>query len=142
MRIIGFAFEKISVSKEKTIDSKLKVSSNINIKDIFKERIENLNEEVLKLQFEFTIKYEPKTANIELAGFVLLSVDKSTSKEILKKWKSKKISDNVRLPIFNFILTKCNIKALTLEEDLNLPSHIPMPRLTNQPQGNNQTYVQ
>ncbi len=142
MRIIGFAFEKISASKEKTIDNKLKISSNIIIKDISKETIENLNEEVLKFYFEFTIKYEPKTANVDISGYVLLSVDKTASKEILKKWKSKKISDEVRIPLFNFILTKSNIKALSLEEDLNLPPHVPMPRLSNQQQQNNRTYVQ
>ncbi len=141
MRIIGFAFEKISASREKKIDSKLKISANIDIKDISKESIENLNEEVLKFQFKFTVKYEPKTADLELAGYLLISVDKTTSKEILKKWKSKKIADQVRLPIFNFILTKCNIKALNLEENLNLPSHVPMPRITAQ-QENNRTYVQ
>lgn len=141
MRIIGFAFEKISSLKEKPVEAKMKISSNINIKDISKERIENLNEEVLKFQFEFSVKYEPKIADIGLAGYLLLSVDKTASKEILKKWKSKKISDEVRLPVFNFILTKCNIKSLNLEEELNLPSHVPMPRLTNQQQ-NNRTYVQ
>jgi hypothetical protein len=48
---------------------------------------------------------------------------------ISKNSGTKKIPDKMRVPIFNFIMSKCNIKALSLEDDLNLPYHIPMPRL-------------
>jgi len=55
------------------------------------------------------------------------------------KWKNKKISDDIRMPLFNMILTKCNLKALQFEEEFALPTHVPMPRLS--PQENNQSYV-
>jgi len=31
--------------------------------------------------------------------------------------------------LFNIILRKCHVKALELEEDLNLPLHVQMPSL-------------
>lgn len=132
MRIIGFAFEKISAEKEKTKEKNIKINSNIEVKSISQDKIENLNEEVIKIEFEFKIDYQPNLAKIVFLGYLLITTDKSQAKEIIKKWKSKKISDELRIPLFNFILTKCNIKALQLEEDLSLPSHVPMPRITPQ----------
>jgi hypothetical protein len=51
---------------------------------------------------------------------------------VLKKWKNKKIEDEVRVPLFNLILTKCNLKALQFEEEFGLPTHIPFPRVSPQ----------
>lgn len=140
MRIIGFAFEKIAAEKEKTKEKNIKINSNIDIKSITQDKIENLNEEVIKIEFEFKIDYQPNLAKIAFLGYLLITTDKNQAKEILKKWKSKKISDEIRIPLFNFILTKCNLKALQLEEELGLPTHVPMPRVSNQPPSN-RTYV-
>jgi hypothetical protein len=40
----------------------------------------------------------------------------------------------MRLGIFNFIMVKCNVKALYLEDEMNMPLHVPMPRLTKEVQ--------
>jgi hypothetical protein len=45
-----------------------------------------------------------------------------------KLWKKKEMPNAMRLPIFNFILRKCTAKALTLQDELGLPTHIPLPR--------------
>jgi hypothetical protein len=50
-------------------------------------------------------------------------------KEILKQWESHIIPEEFKIPLFNIILKKSNFKALELEEDLLLPSHIPMPSI-------------
>ena len=47
-------------------------------------------------------------------------------------WKDgsdKKIPEGIRIGLFNFIMSKCNVKALQLEDELGLPFHVPMPRL-------------
>jgi hypothetical protein len=64
----------------------------------------------------------------------------SELKDILKKWKGKKLADETRIPLFNTILTKCNLKSLQLEEEFGLPTHIPMPRV--QPPQEDKSYVQ
>ena len=53
-------------------------------------------------------------------------------KEILKQWKNKKISEDFKIPLFNLILRKSNVKTLELEEEMGLPLHIPLPHLKNQ----------
>ena len=141
MQIIGFNFSKISAEKKKALDGKIEVKSNLEVKNISPEKIEMIKDkDVLKFGFEFTIDYTPNVASIAFEGFILLIVDKEQSKEILKKWKAKKVSDEVRIPLFNMILTKCNLKALQFEEEFGIPTHIPLPRIN--PQQNNQGYVQ
>jgi hypothetical protein len=60
--------------------------------------------------------------------------DTEEFKSIMDSWKDKKIPENMRLGIFNFIMVKCNVKALYLEDEMNMPLHVPMPRLTKEVQ--------
>jgi len=140
MQVIGFNFEKISAEKKKMPEGKIEIKSNINIKDIAHDKVELIKDkDALKFTFEFFVDYTPNIAELKFQGSILVILEKDKSKEILKKWKSKKLDDNMRLPLFNIILTKCNLKSLQLEEELGLPTHVPMPRLA--PPQNNQGYV-
>lgn len=139
MRVIGFNFEKISAEKKNPIKGKIEIASNINIKEITQEKLDVVKDKpVLKLTFDFTVQYKPNIAEIKLEGLILVLAEKDESKAILKKWKNKKISDDIRVPIFNHILTKSNLRALQLEEELNLPAHIPMPKIRQEGQDSNQ----
>ena len=139
-RIIGFNFTNISAERKSQKSDKLEVNVNINIESIKEEKLDLMkNENVLKFDFEFSVAYKPELADIKLKGNVLATFDKEESKSILKEWKTKKISDKTRIPLFNFIMTKCNLRALQLEEELSLPSHVPMPRIS--PEGNKTNYT-
>jgi len=135
MRLIGFNLRKLSAERKKDIKGKLEIKSNLTINKIEKEEID-IAGEVLRFDFLYEIKYEPGFADIIFEGGVLVIPE--DSKKILKEWKKKKIAEEIRIPIFNFIMSKCNIKALQLEEEFNLPLHLPMPRLSKQQQ-NGQT---
>ena len=43
--------------------------------------------------------------------------------------KDKKMPENFRMTLFNLILRKSSLKALQLEEEMNLPTHIQLPTL-------------
>ena len=132
MQIIGFNFEKIQAERKNPSKEKIQVKSNINIASIEQEKLEMVkSQETLKFNFDFSVEYT-EMANISLKGFVLMLLEKEKAKDVLTKWKKKKISDEVRILLFNFILTKCNIRALQLEEELGLPSHVPLPRISQQ----------
>jgi hypothetical protein len=140
MQVIGFNFEKISAERKKTPEGKIEIKSNINIKSITQDKVELIKDkDVLKFGFEFSVDYTPGIAELKFEGSVLIIFEKDKTKDILKKWKTKKISDEIRLPLYNMILTKSNLKALQLEEELGLPTHVPMPRLA--PPQNSQGYV-
>jgi hypothetical protein len=133
MQIIGFSLSKILIQRKEKFQGKLEISQNIDIKEVEKEKIPISKDEAVKAQFSFIINYSEDFAKLEFTGYVLLMPEKDELKEILKSWKDKKLPDEIRVPLFNFIMSKCNIKALTLEDEMSLPLHIPMPRLNQSP---------
>ena len=57
---------------------------------------------------------------------IIFSLDPKDAKQVLKEWESKKINEKFKMDLFSVILRKSNIKSLELEEELNLPLHIPL----------------
>lgn len=135
MQIIGFSLNKIAIERKEKQQGKLEIKQNINIDNISKDKI-NLSEgEVIKIDFTFNVDYNPDLAKLEIKGQTVLLPDKEEIKDIFKDWKKKQVSEKFRVPLFNFIMGKCNIKALELEDELNLPPHLPMPRLSPKKEG-------
>lgn len=134
MRLIGFNFNKINVVKFSNKFKDLKVNTNIDIKEIKKvnSNLFNTKEEFIGVRFNYDVVYDPKIAKIELAGDVLFAVESKISKEIIKKWKDKEMLEDFKITLFNIILKKSNLKALQLEDEMNLPLHINMPSLKKQ----------
>lgn len=135
MNIIGFNFTKIKAEKLKQLESNVKINNNIKIKSIEKEDVTFIKEkDSFKLEFEFSLEFEPKVAELSLEGFILFIIDKKDSKDLLNQWKTKKLPEEIRNPIYNLIFTKCNLKAFQIEEEISLPPHIPLPKLQQKPE--------
>ena len=134
MNIIGFNFTKISIEKKSTDFSKIEVKSNIDILDIkeVKSELFKLSGSLIAVDFSYTIDYSPEIANLTFKGDILFSVDSKKAKEILKEWESKKIQEDFKSPLFNIILKKSNIKALSFEDEIGLPFHLPLPSFKKQ----------
>ncbi len=131
MRIMGFNFSKISIEKFSEKLDKLKIKTNIDISEI--KLLENnfikTEASLLAVKFLYIVDYDPSFAKIELAGTILFEIDTKTAKEIINNWKDKNIPEDFKLTLFNLILRKSNVKALQLEDDMNLPLHISLPSL-------------
>ncbi|MBS3078963.1 hypothetical protein J4218_02475 [Candidatus Pacearchaeota archaeon] len=130
MKIVGFGLTSISGERKEGNGEKLTLNQNIEIMGISKEKVPISSEEVLNLKFLFSIKYSGDLGKVEIGGSVLIIPDKDESKEFQKAIKEKSIPEKAKPILFNFIMTKCNIKALSLEDDLNLPYHVALPKLT------------
>lgn len=129
--IINFALDKIHIERKNVQATKIEAKNNLKITAIQEQSLEPLSKEkVLKFSFSYTVSYEPQIALLEITGNVLYKNDEKKLKEILSFWNNeKKINPNISSVIVNHILTKCNIKSLRLAEELNLPPHIPFPRI-------------
>lgn len=128
MKIIGFSFTKISVEKFNEINKELKVNTNIDISTIkeLKSNILKTKEELLGVNFIFTVNYEPNFAKIITGGNLIVSVEPKLLKEILKQWENKKMPEDFKISLFNIILRKSSLKTFQLEDEMNLPLHLPM----------------
>lgn len=132
MRIIGFNFTKISVEKLKEpseLKEQLKINTQIDVPELteVKSHLLKTKEEIIGAKFTYGVDYNPDFAKIELEGRILVAVEPKVAKEIFKQWKKKKMPEDFRLFLFNVVLKKSSLKALYLEEELNLPLHMPMP---------------
>ena len=107
----------------------VKIETSLNIDSILENPSKNVpkGEVFLDISFNSIINYSKEIAKIEIGGLLIISVESSVGKEILKKWKKKEIDEEIRANIFNIIITKTNIKALEIEDTLNLPPHFRMP---------------
>ncbi|MDD4877492.1 MAG: hypothetical protein PHO02_00465 [Candidatus Nanoarchaeia archaeon] len=134
MAIAGINFDKILVEKLKKIEAPLKINSNISLSDVTKEKDSEKGMALLRFDFVFGLDYAVKQAVIEIKGHVLVKDKEKEIDDILSVWKkTKKISPALAERVLNVILLKCNIKALLLSQEFNLPPHIQFPTLANKP---------
>lgn len=139
MKIVGFNFKKINVENFSDSFKNLKINTNLDILEMAKMDVKLLNdkEQVIGVKFKYLINYEPSIAKIDLEGVILISVEVNIAKEVLKQWKDKKILEEIKIPLFNTIIKKSTIKALQLQDEMNLPNHIPLPSLKKSETENN-----
>jgi hypothetical protein len=128
IKLLNFKYTKISVERNEDSDGELKITPNINIKNIEKYRLETSKQDALKVDFGFKIDYS-SLGKVDLEGRYILLVDLKTFKEAIDGWKDKKIPDEVNMIFLNIIMQKASLKALELEEEMNFPPHIQLPRL-------------
>ncbi|MFH1607505.1 MAG: hypothetical protein ABIA78_00010 [archaeon] len=131
MKLLGFNFTKINVEKISDKINDLQINSKIDILSIeeVKTDLPIENNELIAVKFTYIIDYISNVAKLEFAGNLILSADKKVAKEIKNGWKNKKMPDEFKRLVFNIILRKSNLKAIQLEDDLNIPIHIPLPSI-------------
>lgn len=128
MAIVGFNLSKVLVERKDVFSGKISIKSGANITNIRKENISLMKDkETLRVDFDFHIFYDPQFARVEFKGFVLVVEEPKNIKNILNDWRTKKVSPALQQDVFNLVLRKCNVRALSLEEELNLPTHFPFP---------------
>ncbi len=134
MRLVGFDFKKISIERFKDQAENIKFNTQMDISsiDTIKSDIFRSKEELVKVEFSYSVLYDPEFAKIEIKGNIILAVEPRIAREILRGWKDKQTSEEFRIYLFNIILRKSNIKALQLEDELGLPLHIPLPSLSKE----------
>nr|MCK4929511.1 hypothetical protein [Nanoarchaeota archaeon] len=131
MTVIGFSFTKMLIEKKNPVKGKVSINNNVGIKGLEETKLSiNTNRRALKLNFEFTSTYDPNIGKIFLEGEVIYLIDKDKAAEAVKNWKkNKKIEKDMMTNVLNNVLAKCNIQALILSKDMNLPPPIPLPKV-------------
>ncbi|MBI2107541.1 hypothetical protein HYT54_00270 [Candidatus Woesearchaeota archaeon] len=135
--IAGFNFTKISAERSDLIKGKVDINNNVSIKNVEETDLSlgKQKQKALKFTFEFTSKYEPSFGAIILEGDILFLDDPKAVKDIMASWqKDKKIPKEIMLGLLNTVLAKCNVQALILSQEINMPPPIPMPNVSAQAQ--------
>lgn len=127
IKLVGFRYSKLNVERNEESNGELKITPNINIESIEKFNSES-KQDILQVNFQFGIDYS-SLGKIELKGKMFLASNSKIIKEALDGWKNKKLDNQINLIILNTIMQKASLKALELEEEMNLPPHIQLPKL-------------
>lgn len=131
MKVLGFNFNKIGIERFPKKAEGIKINTDISILEITSVNADmfKTKEEFLDVRFSYNINYDPEYAKVEFLGDLVVSLDSKDAKEVLKEWKDKKFPEDFKIFVFNVILKKSNLKALELEDEMNLPLHLPLPSL-------------
>lgn len=132
MTVIGFNFNKILVERKGNKTGKLTISNNVSVNDVTEAKIPFSGDKAkcVKFDFSFDSKYEPDIATIHLSGDLLYMFPQDVAEKVLTEWKkNKKLDQDVVSAVMNTVLNRCNIEALILSRELNLPSPIPLPKV-------------
>ncbi len=133
MAIIGFNFTKIDAERKKdSVKGKIDIKNNVAVTDIGKKDIKtgSTSQKVAKITFDFNVSYEPKIGSMKFTGNILYLSEADKIDELVKEFeKTKKVNQDVMPVVLNNILNKCNIQAIILSQQINLPSPVPMPKV-------------
>lgn len=132
MAIIGFNFTKILVEKKTAIKGNVDIKNNVSVKNVESTDLNlgTTKQKTIKFSFEFSSEYKPDIGGIMLTGDLLFLTEPEQHEEIIKGWKKdKQVPKEVMAEILNTILMRCNVEALVLSRDVNLPPPIPLPKV-------------
>lgn len=142
MRMVGFNFEKISAERNvDIIKGKVKINQDLNIKTVNNiDFPEDKTKKIAKISFDYTLNYTPKIGKISFEGNVLYMGKEKEVKEAQEQWKKdKKLNPGLTQAVLNHVLFKSTVRALNLAEEVGLPPHIPLPKIT--PKVNPEEYI-
>ena len=131
MAIVGLNFRKLTAEKKNVVKGKVTISNDVGIDKIEEAKIPLSNSKQSALNFKFYYKtaYEPEIGIIEVKGDVLWVDTSDKNKKIMADFKKdKSIPLNVKVMIFNNILSKASVEALLLSRDVQLPSPVKLPK--------------
>lgn len=126
IKLIGAKFLELEAKRDPDFSGKLELKTNIKINSL--EEIKE-QEGALKVTYTFEINYGT-LGEIKIKGILFLSTDSKTVKTLLESKEKKDYDTPEHLTLTNFIIQKASIKAFELEEELGLPIHIKLPKLS------------
>ena len=133
MSIVGLQFSRMLIEKHAPVKGKLQVNNNVALTNVEKADFSVGPEKqgAAKFHFEFTAKYEPKIADMTFTGFLTFVDKPQVITALIESWKNeKRVSKEVMTNVLNTILSRCNVEALILAREVNLPPPIPLPKVT------------
>lgn len=128
--IVGFNIDSMEASKEENAKGNLQINYTPKITDVSSVNVNAFNEEVAKINFDFTVSYEAngsKAAQILMSGNVLW---KGQLEELTETWnEDEELAEDVRAPLMNELYRKLLSESVGVANTLGLLPPIPTPQV-------------
>ncbi len=131
MAIIGVSIDKINIEKSTNKKGIQNINNNISLKDLEIKDVSLGNDDSkgIAFHYEYNCKYMPNESFIKLNGVVIHIDKKEEIEKVKNQWdKEKKINYELMEKVLNAALSKGNIFAIKVADDLGLPPPVRMPR--------------
>ncbi len=133
MSTVGFHYTKIEAEKNSVNPpAKVNVNNKIILTEVKEAKINSgaSKQKAIEFSFEYRVTYDQEYGSISIHGAILYVALPAKIKETLDKWKKDKmLPPDVLQEVYNPILERCSIESLFLARDMQLPSHIPLPKM-------------
>ena len=132
MAIVGFNFTKILAEKNSGAKGKVDIKNNVSVTNVESADLAlgETKGKALKFSFDFKSEYTPAIGSIAFTADLMYMNDGPKLDEIMKAWKkNKQVPKEIMHEVLNTVLMRCNVEALMLSRDVNLPPPVPMPKL-------------
>ena len=127
---MGFGFSKLLAERTGNLEKDSKVNNRIEIISLEDSKLTIGKEEkqAITIKFSFVIEYE-NAGNIDIAGHLIYYSEPEEVNKILENWKKEqKATAEFTKYLYNYVIRKCTVKALQLEEEVGIPFHIILPK--------------
>lgn len=132
--ITGVQITKVTAERKKAAGGKVSIDNNTVLKEVTEKPVNVKKQGGVSLAFDFIANYvnEEKTpvASIVIEADVLFLEEAGKAKEIVDAWKKNRTLDKELLrESMNAIMDKCNVAAILVARELNLPPPVPLPKI-------------
>ncbi len=131
--IVNFTLEKVAVEKKGKPTGNIEAKNNIKFLDVTEAPLPKGfdKQSLLMIKFEYKVTYLPDIATTDIVGHLHFLTNKEGKDKILKEWdKDAKIDQELSYQLVNYVFSKCGVMALSLSQQVGLPPHIALPRLS------------
>ncbi|MDY6768509.1 MAG: hypothetical protein SVW02_00160 [Candidatus Nanohaloarchaea archaeon] len=128
--IVGFSIGSIDAEKMDMKGGETNINYSSSITDVEEAEVSSIDDDIARISFDFGLVYQQggdEVADMSFTGDVLWQGDDG----LVDAWEEdESIDDDVAAAITNHIYRKCLTRAVGMADALELPSPVPMPRVT------------
>lgn len=135
MPVMGIDVTKMEFERLKNRGNKVNVDHSPSIESVEKSKVNSPSGQVnaLRMKFKYEVNFEPEIGKGLLEGSVIYKPEKQEIDEIVERWEEEKeIKGDIFMKVVNPIIDKAMPSVFTICNDLNLPSPVPLPRISEE----------
>lgn len=134
--LVGFSVSKLTGERLSDERGSITVGYFHKINNVELFKIPELEKDIVKIHFEFEVKYSKDGKNIAAISMNGNALWNTKVKEVIDFWKkNKRLPPDVDIGFINSLYKKCLVQSVLVAEALGLPSPVPMPRFVRKEKG-------
>lgn len=134
MALVGFNFTSMGGEVKGQPKGKYSITPTMGLKDVKVQDFhlaKDDSKKVLNIKFQVGFKYNPDIATIAMTGEMLYLIPAEMAPSVESTFKEKKsLPETITKHVMKTIFNKGQTQAIVIARDLNLPSPVPLPKLS------------